>query len=352
VQIETLGRIGGHEVRQVTLEGRLRLVLLTHGARLAQLWAPDRDGRLADVVLGHDDLADYAANHGFLGATCGRFANRIAGARFPLDGTGVRLVPNEGTTQLHGGPQGFDAAPWTITGASATEVTFAHESPAGDMGFPGRLNVRCTYRLDGLCLWIGMTATTDAPTVVNLAHHSYFNLGGQGAGDVLGHRLKVAAEHYLPVDAAKVPTGAVLPVAGTAFDFTALRPIGQALPGPGGFDHCYCLSQPLQGPGGALLRPAARLVDPASGRSLRLATNQPGLQVYTGAHFDATPGKSGARYPRFAGVALETQGFPDAPNRPQFPSARLDPGQTYRHLMRLNLTPDPAGSAPAGFDPA
>jgi aldose 1-epimerase len=155
----------------------------------------------------------------------------------------------------------------------------------------------------------------------------------------MGHGLQIAARHYLPVDAANLPTGAVLPVAGTPFDFTAPRPIGQALPGPGGFDHCFCLSDPLTLLDGHPLRPCAWLLDPASGRSLRIATDAPGLQVYTGAHFDGQPGKDGARYDRFAGVALETQGFPDSPNHPHFPQARLDPGQTYRHIMRLDLAP-------------
>ena len=328
---------------EITLTGirGLRLAVIPFGARLTRLWAPGRDGRLADIVLGHDRAEDYLTNHGYLGATCGRFANRIAGARFRLDGEEVRLTPNEGANQLHGGPRGFDAALWQVADRSTTHVHFAHHSPAGDMGFPGRVTATCTYRLEGLCLWIEMTAATDAPTVVNLAHHSYFNLSGQGSGDVMGHHLQIAARHYLPVDAAQIPTGAILPVASSAFDFTAPRPIGQTLPGPDGFDHCFCLSEPLAPDHGAVLRPSAWLADPDSGRSLRLSTNQPGLQVYTGAHFDGTPGKDGARYNRFAGVALETQGFPDSPNHPQFPQARLDPGQTYRHLMRLDLTPLP-----------
>jgi aldose 1-epimerase len=319
----------------------LQASLLPFGARLTGLWVPDRTGTLADITLGHDRPEDYATNHGYLGATCGRFANRIAGARFPLDGRDIDLVPNEGANQLHGGPTGFDAVEWEVTDRSEAHVSFAHISAEGDMGFPGQVTARCTYRLKGMCLWVEMTATTDAATVVNLAHHSYFNLAGQGSGAVLDQHLQVAASHYLPVDAGNIPTGAVLPVAGSAFDLTSPRPIGQALPGPDGFDHCFCLSEPLRPLEGALLRPAAWLQDPTSGRSLRLATNQPGLQVYTGAHFDGTPGKAGASYARFAGVALETQGFPDAPNRPQFPQAWLDPGQTYRHLMRLDLTPLP-----------
>lgn len=332
---------GDLPVHEITLRGAsgLNLVAIPLGARITQLWVPDRGGKPADIVLGHDQAGDYLTRGGYLGATCGRHANRIAMARLLLDGTEVRLDPNEGENQLHGGPRGFDAAIWTVAEQSAAQVTFTHLSPAGDMGFPGTLHARCAYRLDGLRLWIEMTATTDAPTVVNLAHHSYFNLAGQGSGDVLGHDLQIAARHYLPVDDAKLPTGAVLPVAGTPFDFTASRPIGLTLPGPLGFDHCFCLSDPLLRENDHLLRPAAVLTDPASGRRLRLSTDASGLQVYTGAHFDGMPGKAGARYGRFAGVALETQGFPDSPNRPQFPSTRLDPGQTYRHTMLLDFTP-------------
>jgi aldose 1-epimerase len=174
---------------------------------------------------------------------------------------------------------------------------------------------------------------------VNLAHHSYFNLAGHAAGAGLAQVLRIAADRMLPVDAAKLPEGPPRPVAGTAFDFRSPRQIGAALPGPEGFDHCFCLSAPLEGQGPAALRPALELGDPASGRRLRLATDQPGLQVYTGAHFAETPGKDGAVYQPFQGVALETQGFPDAPNRPDFPSTRLDPGATYRHVIRLDFAP-------------
>lgn len=340
-QIEIFGEIESQPVHSLALtaDGGLRLTLLTYGARLMQLWVPDRAGGLADVVLGHDSLTDYQTQGGYLGATCGRFANRIAGGQFWLDGARHQLALNEGPNQLHGGPRGFDGVVWAIADHSDSHVTFTHTSPDGDMGYPGSVNLRCTYRIDGLRLTIEMTATTDAPTVVNLAHHSYFNLAGQGSGEVLGHSLQIASRHYLPVDASLIPIGAVLPVTGTPFDFTQARPIGHALPGQGGFDHCFCLSDPLARTDGPLLRPCLTLMDIASGRRLRLSANAPGLQVYTGAHFAGTPGKAGATYGRFAGVALETQGFPDAPNHPQFPSARLDPGQTYQHLMLCDFTP-------------
>jgi len=320
--------------------GGLSVTLTPFGARLVKLFAPDRAGVLADVALGHDDLDTYRTEHGYLGATCGRYANRIAGGTFVLDGQRVVLDRNEGANQLHGGTRGFDKALWTVAEMAPDRVRFETYSPAGDMGFPGAVDVACTYRLDGLRLIIEMTATTTAPTVLNLAHHSYYNLAGPGAGDVMDHHLTLAATHYLPVDAAQVPTGAIPPVAGTAFDFTQARPIGQTLPGPGGFDHCFALSAPLQAVGGMLLRPCATLSHPHTGRRLQLWTDQVGVQVYTAAHFDgAVPGKDGTRYGRFAGVALETQAFPDSPNRPQFPSTRLDPGQVYSHVILLDFTP-------------
>jgi len=340
IGIETIGIVGGKPVHAATLASPsgLRLRLMSFGARLTELWVPDRDGVQADVVLGLDRLEDYVSHGAYMGATCGRFANRIAGARFVLDGAEVQLDRNEGPNQLHGGPAGFDNLNWDLADSSDSHVSFSLTSPAGDMGYPGTVQARCTYRLDGQRLLIEMTATCDAPTMVNLAHHTYFNMTGQGSGNVLGQVFQIEGRHYLPVDAANIPSGAVLPVAGTPFDFTRPRPIGQAMPGPEGFDHCFCLSAPLRAMDGHLLRPCATLADPASGRQLRIWTNEIGLQVYTGVHFDGSAGKAGARYHSFGGVALETQGFPDNPNHPQFPSARLDPGQTYRHLMLCDFS--------------
>ncbi len=337
-EITTLGQIGGVDVLSAMLTGPrgLRVVLMTYGARLAQLWVPDRVGALADIVLGHDSLADWAGQGGYLGATCGRYSNRISGGQFVLDGQPVQVDQNEGAQHLHGGAAGFDRKHWRIDSHSATHVTFATTSAAGEMGYPGALEAQVTYRLDGLGLSIEMTAQTDAPTVVNLVNHAYFNLAGQGSGDVLAQHLRVEAGFYLPVDHHLIPTGEVLSVTGTAFDLRRLRPIGTPFPGPDGFDHNLCLSAPLGADG---LRPCLEAVDPASGRRIRLATTEPGVQLYTGAHFDGTPGKAGARYPRFAGFAVETQRFPDSPNRPHFPSARLEPGQIYRHQMKFDFSP-------------
>lgn len=340
--IATLGEIGDRPVRLIRIgpQDGFHLTLMTYGARLVTLSAPDRAGRLGDIALGHDRLADYRANHGYPGAVCGRFGNRIAQGRFTLDGEEIALDVNDGANHLHGGSAGFDSAVWDLDGHSAEHVTFAHVSPAGDMGYPGRVEAICTWRIVGdNRLSVELTATTDAPTLVNLVQHAYFNLAGQGSGDVLGQNLQLHAAHYTPVGPDLIPTGEIAAVADTPFDFTSPRPIGAALPGPRGFDHNFCLSGPLLPMGDALLRPAATATDPASGRRLRLWTNQPGLQLYTGGHFDGTPGKEGATYPAFAGFALETQGFPDSPNRPQFPQARLDPGQAYRHLMLYDFTP-------------
>jgi aldose 1-epimerase len=318
--------------------GGLRARVLSLGARLAELWVPDRTGTVADVVLGFDHPADWLERGGYLGATCGRFANRIAGARFTLDGKDYPLDRNEGPGQLHGGSSGFDAKHWQIAEHSDRHAVFALVSPAGDMGYPGTLTARVTYRLDGSTLAIRMEAETDAPTVVNLAHHSYFNLAGQGSGNVLEQVLRIDADHYLPVDDLKIPTGEVRSVNGTAHDFRKPRAIGSVMPGPGGFDHNFCLSLPADPTG---LRPCLEAVDPASGRGFRLRTSEPGVQLYTGGHFDGTPGKAGSRYPRFAGFAVETQRYPNAPNTPEFPSARLDPGQAYDHRMLFDFTPRP-----------
>lgn len=336
--ITMIGQIGGADVHAVTLvsvEG-LKVRLLTWGARLAELWVPDRSGVLADIVLGHDRLEDWQTHGRYVGATCGRYANRIAGGRFVLDGREVQVDRNEGANHLHGGAAGFDSRLWQIASHSATHVTFALTSADGDMGYPGALQVNATYRINGLGLEIEMTATTTAPTIVNLVNHAYFNLAGHGSGTVMNQKLRVDAGFYLPVDDQLIPTKEVQSVSGTAFDFRSTRLIGSVLPGAGGFDHNLCLSEPLGTDG---LRPCLEANDPASGRCLRLATTEPGVQLYTGAHFDGTPGKSGARYPQFAGFAVETQRFPDSPNTPHFPSARLNPGMTYNHRMHFGFRP-------------
>lgn len=332
------GQIDGQDVRRIVLTGShgLQADILTYGARLAALWVPDREGALADIVLGFDVLSDWRDRGGYLGATCGRYSNRIAGGRFVLDGRPVQLDRNEGDQHLHGGRAGLDTKHWQIEDASDSHVRLAVASPSGEMGYPGALAAKVTYRVEGLQLSITMEAATDTPTVVNLVNHAYFNLAGHASGNVLGQELQIDATHYLPVDDRLIPTGEVRAVADTPFDFRRLRKVGDRMPGPGGFDHNFCLSAPTDATG---VRPCLWAVDPVSGRQMRLDTTEPGLQLYTGAHFDGTAGKAGARYERFAGFAAETQRFPNSPNMPQFPSARLDPGQSYRHVMRFDFTP-------------
>lgn len=337
----TVGEIAGTSVEEITLAGPggLSARILTFGARLAELHVPDHTGLMADIIVGHDRLEDWAASTTFAGAICGRYSNRIGQGRFVLDGRVTELARNEGANQLHGGPQGFDRKVWRISTVADDAVTLAHTSPDGDMGYPGQVEVTVTYRFDPEGrFWIVMQAETSAPTVVNLVNHAYFNMAGQGS--VMTQQLRIAAAHYTPVDAALIPTGEVLSVAGGPFDFRTLRPIGQILPGPMGFDHNYCLSEPVQSIGGEALRPAAEAVDPASGRRMAIWTSKPGIQFYSGGYLDdSLPGKGGQPIGQFGGFALETQFFPDSPNKPQFPSARLDPGQRYRHVMALDLTP-------------
>jgi aldose 1-epimerase len=336
--ITAIGQIGGADVYAATLSSPagLYVKLLTYGARLAELWVPDRHGVSADIVLGCDTLDDWQTHGVYLGATCGRYANRIADSCFTLDGASFHVDRNEGAQHLHGGTAGFDLKLWKIESHSADHVTFATTSADGEMGYPGAVEAWVTYRIAGLGLEIKMGATTTRPTVINLVNHSYFNLAGQQSRNILGQHLQVDARFYLPVDAQLIPTGEVLSVNETAFDFRQSRPIGATLPGPAGFDHNLCLSASLDANG---LRPCLVAEDPLSGRRMQLSTTEPGVQLYTGAHFNGGPGKSGASYSRFAGFAVETQRFPDSPNTPHFPSVRLEPGQIYRYQMQFDFSP-------------
>jgi aldose 1-epimerase len=324
--------------------GPFRAELLTLGATLRRLEVPGRDGT-ANVVLGYRDLADYRRHPRFYGAVAGRYANRIGGARFALDGNGYGLPANDGVNSLHSGPHGFDQQLWTIEARGPDSVTFALRSPAGDGGFPGALDVRVRYAVEDDGLRIAIRATTDRATVINLTHHAYFNLGGEASGaDVLGHWLQIPASRFTPVDAALIPTGALAEVAGTPFDFRAPKRVGRDIGAQDeqlrlgqGYDHNLVLD-------GAGDRRIATLFDPGSGRVLDLHSNQPGVQLYTGNHLaGGAPGTSGALYPARGGLCLEPQKFPDSPNKPHFPSARLDPGEEYRHdiAFRFRTAADP-----------
>lgn len=328
--------------RRFTLENAagLRAELTDYGATLVSLLAPDRHGRLGDVVLGFDSAEEYAGHPFFLGATVGRFANRIAGGRFTLDGVTHQLGLNDGPPhargQLHGGAGGFHTRIWQVEevpGAPGRAVRFRRRSPDGEEGYPGNLEVAVTYTLapDANDLRLDYEATTDRPTPINLTHHSYFNL--QGAGDVLGHRLRIDADRFTPVGPALLPLPALAPVAGTPFDFSKLRAIGERLGTQddqlrvaGGYDHNFVLRDR-----GAAPSPAAWLHDPASGRTLEVLTTEPGLQFYSGNFLDGSwPGKGGRAHGRHAGLCLEPQHFPDSPNRPDFPPVILRPGAVFR----------------------
>lgn len=320
--------------------GGLKATVIAYGARLAAMEAPDRSEALADIVLGCDDLAGYRASTAYLGATVGRCANRIGGSVVALGGLRHELSANEPPNHLHGGAEGFDRRVWNATvDEGSNAVTFTLVSPDGDQGYPGTVVAVVRYRLtDTDALEIRMSATTDSATLVNLAHHSYWNLAGHAAGDIRGHRLTVNGGFVTPVDAALIPTGEIRPVGGTPFDLRSGPLLGDALDalGGAGFDHNWCLDGPV-----GELRAVARLEEPGSGRRLDILSDQPGLQVYTGGYFDGSQaGKGGVAYDRFAGVALETQGFPNTPNVAHFPSVRLDPGQVYAHRMVLRFSAD------------
>ncbi|WP_018259704.1 aldose epimerase family protein [Methylobacterium sp. WSM2598] len=344
----------GRTVDEVTLtNGRLTARILAYGAILRGLDVPDRDGAPADVVLGFPDLAGYLDRPSYFGASVGRYANRIRGGRFSLDGRSYALATNDGPNALHGGVQGFNRRLWEITairGGEGPAATLRYVSPDGEEGYPGTLTVTATYRLEGPdTLSIAYAATTDRPTIVNLTNHSFFNLAGEGAGrPILDHVLTIPADTYTPVDPTQIPTGEFAPVADTPFDFRAPTAIGSRIRDGRhpqirrgrGYDHNFVLgTAPSQA-----ARPAARLEERGSGRVLDLLTNQPGLQLYTGNFLDGTAiGKSGLAYRQSDGVALEPQLFPDTPNQPVFGSARLDPGATYRCLIayRFSTLGDP-----------
>ncbi|MDD9375603.1 galactose mutarotase [Streptomyces sp. ZAF1911] len=321
----------------------VRAEVLSLGARLQALYAPDRDGRSANVVLGCESTADLFGEAAFFGATVGRYANRIAGGTLPLNGTKHQLATQQGGHTLHGGPDGFATRLWDgvpVRAGRRAGVRLRLVSPDGDQGFPGALTAEVTYLLgpDGE-LSLGYRATTDAPTVVNLTNHMYLNLAGEGCGTVLGHRLRVEAARYSPVDAELIPLGPPESVTGTPFDLREARAIGgriteehpQIRRAGDGFDHNWVLDGTGCAATTRALRPAAVLSHPDSGRRVACLTTEPGLQVYTGNHFDGSlVGRSGRPYFAYAGIALETQHFPDSPNRPEYPSTRLSPGEEYR----------------------
>lgn len=311
----------------------LEVGVITYGARIVSVRTPDRDGQWGEIALGLADLDAYRRDTAYLGACVGRYANRIAGSRFTLDGVEHRIPANEGDNALHGGPSSFETAQWSTDGPNGSSVTLHHTSPDGENGFPGTLAVAVTYSVDGPDLRIELTATTDAPTVVNLTNHAYWNLAGGGTAE--DHEVQLPAAHVLPVDGESLPAGAPVPVDGTPLDFRSPARIGARirdghpqLVAVGGHDHTYVLDGAPDADG---LRAAARVVEPHSGRTLQLRTDQPSVQFYTGNMLDGTLVLRDGRTARQGDAfCLEPQGFPDAPNRPDYPSTVLRPGEEYR----------------------
>jgi len=309
------------------------LCVMSYGAIIVSLKVCDRAGNLGDIVLGFDSLKGYLEQSAYIGAVVGRCANRIRKGRFPLDGRTVRLSVNHGPHHLHGGIRGFDKVVWQAeyVGTPGGEgLSLRHLSPDGDEGYPGRLAVEVRYLLtEDDELVVDYDATTDAPTPLNLTQHTYFNLAGRG--DILGHKLMIAADGFTPVDASLIPTGEIAPVAGTALDFRTATPIGERIGNPdrqleyaGGYDHNFVLRR--AGPG---LGHAARVVEPVTGRTLDVFTTEPGLHFYSGNFLDGSLAGKGNVYRQRSGFTLETQHYPDSPNHPQFPSTILRPGERY-----------------------
>ena len=334
----------GRSVEEFTLANArgLEARVITYGGIVVSLRTPDRAGQLADIVLGFDGLDGYLGDSPYFGAVVGRYANRIADARFTLDGTTYRLRANDPPNHLHGGVCGFDKRVWDAesfdNGSRGAGVVLTLESPDGDEGYPGALSARVTYSLsDRNELSVDYHATTDRPTHVNLSQHTYFNLAGDGARDVLDHQLRIFASRYTPVDATLIPTGELAPVEGTPFDFRDGEAIGARIDRPDeqlrngrGYDHNFVLDRDADG----RLAQAAWVCDPRTGRSVSVSTTEPGLQFYSGNFLGqvgaGVRGKSGRIYGAHDGFCLETQHFPDSPNRPQFPSTLLRPGEEYR----------------------
>ncbi|GAA2081730.1 aldose epimerase family protein [Actinomadura alba] len=326
----------GTPVARYTLaNGRgLRARVLTYGCVVERLEVPDREGRWGNVVLGCASLGDYLTKSRYFGAVVGRYGNRIAGGRFRLDGTEYRLARNNGGNSLHGGERGFDKRVWEVLSADERRLSLGHLSADGEEGYPGALQVSVTYTVtDDDALRIDYRATTDRPTVLNLTNHSYFNLAGEGSGEVYDHQVTINAGRYAPVDAGQIPTGELAPVEGTPFDFTRACSIGKRIRDPHpqllighGYDHNYVLDKSAPG----VLEPAALVEEPTSGRVMEVLTTEPGVQFYSGNVLDGgVTGPSGRAYGKGAGLCLETQHFPDSPNQPHFPSTVLRPGEEF-----------------------
>ena len=340
----------GRDVPAVTLtNGRgISVKVIALGASIQSLMMPDKAGNVEDVQIGYDTLDGYLTKPEFFGATVGRVANRIAKGRFTLDGKTYTTPTNDGPNSLHGGTKGFDKVLWEVTevkNGPAASVTFRYVSPDGDMGYPGTVTTFATYNLDEKNqLTIEYRATTDKATIINISNHAYWNLAGVGSPrGAMGHVVTIPAERYTPTDATAIPTGINVPVAGTVFDFRKPRAIGDRVRDARdpqiaygrGYDHNWVIGAAVT----PTLHMMSRVTEPVSGRSFELWSNQPGLQFYSGNFFNATiTGKKGQIYRMGDAIVMEPQLFPDAPNQPNFPSVRLDPGHTYRNTMVYKLS--------------
>lgn len=323
----------GQDVVLYTLTSASAVVkIASYGARLTSVCVADRAGVMGEAILGSDELAPYLTDRKtFMGAIVGRFGNRIAKGQFSLDGESFQVPLNDGPNCLHGGPIGFDQKVWSSSEV-ASGVAFTYVSPADEMGFPGTLRSTVTYTLEGSSLRLDYEAITDAPTVVNLTNHAYFNLAGDG-GYLAAHTMQLHAERFTPVDDTLIPTGELRPVAGTPLDFRAPKAIGQEIGSDdeqmrlaGGYDHNWVITSAADAAG---LKLAASVADPASGRTLTVLTTEPGIQFYSGNFLDGSfPARNGGSYSKRTGFCLETQHFPDAPNHPEFASTTLRPGET------------------------
>ncbi len=350
VQVSDFGKTNeGLAVYRYVLSNRkgVEAVVISYGATLVSLRVPDRNGQAADIVLGYDDLAGYEQGKSFLGATIGRYGNRIAGGEFTLDGKVFHLPKNDGPNSLHGGTRGFNKRVWTgvdRSRADAQVLVLSYSSPDGEEGYPGTLKAKVTYTLPAEAseLRIDYAATTDKDTIVNLTNHSYFNLSGDTSKEIVDQQLLLRARQFTPVDATLIPTGELRAVRGTPFDFTVPTAIGnrinqddEQLKFGKGYDHNWVLERTKKGG----LQLAAEVFEPTSGRVLQVLTTEPGIQFYSGNFLDGTAkGKGGQLYSHRTGLCLETQHFPDSPNHPKFPSTVLKPGEPYRSTTVLRFS--------------
>jgi aldose 1-epimerase len=344
VKVEPFGKTtDGQEVKIVTLANGKGLTarITTYGGILVSMETPDRNGKMGDVVLGFDNLESYLKPHPCFGAIIGRYANRIGGAKFTLDGKEYKLAANDGVNTLHGGIKGFDKVVWKIEKSEAkadrAELKLSYTSRDGEEGYPGNLKCIVTYAVTAdNKLEMKYEATTDKPTVVNLTNHAYWNLAGQGSGDILGHELMINADSYTAVDKGLIPTGELKSVKGTPLDFTKAETVGSRIKQVdiGGYDHNYVLKGKV-----GKMKLAARVYEPTSGRVMEIETTEPGVQFYTSNWLDGTlKGKQGKVYNKYGALCLETQHYPDSPNKANFPSTVLRPGEKYETITVHTFT--------------